>query len=97
MNIPAEFADDHEEKHALGAGLALGFGAIIAGQYGVLALLPILVQQALERKNRPPAKDRQHLGNDIRREIHYFVAAGVVGALLGAVVLIATGGPLPLV
>lgn len=81
-----EFADDHEEVHALGAGVALGFGAIVAGEFGVLAVLPALVQQALERARRPDPAERQHLGNDIRREIHYFVAAAVVGGVLGAVV-----------
>lgn len=90
-----EFGDDHEEKHAIGAGLALGFGAVVAGEYGALAILPILVQQALERKRRPAPADRQDLANDIRRELHYFVTAAVVGGLLGAVVLVATGGTLP--
>jgi|GEM_PF-2501923 len=98
MNVPnaGEFMDDHEEQHAVGAGLALGFGAVVAGEYGALAILPALVQQALERKRRPKASATQDLANDIRREVHYFVAAAVVGGLLGAVVLVATGGTLPL-
>lgn len=90
-----EFADDHEEVHAIGAGLALGFGAAVAGEWGAFAILPILVQQAIERKKRPKASPTQDLANDIKREIHYFVAAAVVGGLLGAGVLVATGGTLP--
>lgn len=81
-----EFADDHEEVHAIGTGIGLGLAATATDQLQWLAIAGTITIQAIERKRRPAPKDRQHLGNDIRREPHYFVAAVAVGALLGTTI-----------
>lgn len=81
-----EFLDDHEEQHAVGTGIGLGFAAASTGQLQQLSIVLTLIQQVFERKNRPAPSQSQDLANDIRREPHYFVAAVVVGALLGLAV-----------
>lgn len=96
----SEFADDHEEKHALAAGLGLGFSAVASGNLQTLGIVATIGVQALERKNRPKPAQGQDIGNDIRREPHYFLFAVAIGAVLGLLVnpSAATGlsGVLPL-
>jgi hypothetical protein len=82
----SEFADDHEEVHAIGTGIGLGLAAAATDHLQLLAIAGTIAVQAIERKRRPAPKDRQHLGNDIRREPHYFVAAVAVGAILGTII-----------
>lgn len=81
----SEFADDHEEKHAIGAGAGLGFAAVASGELQSLAIGATIAVQAIERKNRPKPAQGQDIGNDIRREPHYFLGALVLGAALGLV------------
>lgn len=81
-----EFLDDHEEAHAVGAGLGLGFAAVASDELRLLAIVATIGAEAVERSRRPRASRTQNLRNDIRREPHYFLGAVVVGALLGAAV-----------
>lgn len=78
-----EFLDDHEEVHAAGAGLGLGFALVASDQLSKLALVATIGLEALERSKRPAPSPTQDLRNDIRREPHYFLGAAVVGGLLG--------------
>lgn len=84
-----EFADDHEEVHAIGTGIGLGVAITASGVTVLLALLAVFCIRVI-RHRRPAPADEQDLLNDIRREPHYFIAAVAVGAVIGAVIRVVT-------
>lgn len=91
-----EFIDDHEEAHAIPAGIAFGFAIVSTGELQKAAIVTGLFQQVFERKKRPEAREKQHLGNDIRREPHYFFAGFAIGVVLGVMARTVNGlSPFP--
>lgn len=94
-----EFIDDHEESHVVALGLGIGFTAVytrdpsmVSGVVGAaLTTNPDTARNSRLAKILSPK-----LAVDVARELHYFLAALVIGGTLGAGARVATGLPLPL-
>jgi len=85
-----EFADDHEEQHALGTGFGVGVLLAAGLQFALgpaLAGLVLVFVVRIVRQKRPAAADTQDLLNDIRREPHYFATALGAGLLAALAVI----------
>lgn len=85
-----EFADDHEEQHALGTGFGVGVllaAAIDSAPGPALAGLLLVFVVRIVRRKRPAPAETQNLLNDIRREPHYFATAIGAGALAALAVI----------
>lgn len=92
-----EFLDDHEEQHAVGTGIGVGFAAVASGDLQQLAIVGVLFSEVMRRKRRPEPSGVQDLANDIRREAHYFIAAVAIGGVLGILARGAVGRvPIPM-
>lgn len=88
-----EFIDDHEEAHVVGLGLGIGFTAVytespehlttVAG--AAFATTPGEEGGKLRKVLSPK------LAVDVKRELHYFFASIVVGAILGLIAKKLTG------
>lgn len=82
------FLSYHAETHAIGTGLGLGFALGAADELSVLGALVTAVLYG----NRGDTPFDPKLLNDLKTEFHYFVAALLVGAVLGMGANLATSG-----
>jgi hypothetical protein len=84
----------HAETHAVAVGIAAGFFAVATGRERLLGLV-YGAAVAGEARGMDESHKRRRILLDCKQEPHYALAGAVVGGLLGAVVRVATGEPLP--
>lgn len=81
------FLSYHAESHAVGVGLGIGLAAVATGNIRWIGLVWPAITTGLRGKNKEFAK----ILADVKQEPHYGVAGLAVGAVLGAIVRLATG------
>lgn len=80
-----EFIDDHEESHAVGLGLGLGFTAAYTKSPKMLATVvgAALLVSPGEKGGKLRRLLSPKLAVDVKHELHYFLASIFLGAVVG--------------